>query len=135
MIYRETFEAAVVASRKLNLINDQKINQVLMAVADAAERYCSFILEANKKDLALMDPKDPKYDRLLLSPERIKAIADDIRNVASLPSPLGITLSETKRPNGMSIRKITVPFGVIGIIYEARPNVSRSEERRVGKEC
>ena len=124
MIYRETFEAAVVASRKLNLINDQKINQVLMAVADAAERYCSFILEANKKDLALMDPKDPKYDRLLLSPERIKAIADDIRNVASLPSPLGITLSETKRPNGMSIRKITVPFGVIGIIYEARPNVS-----------
>lgn len=124
MIYRETFEAAVVASRKLNLINDQKINQVLMAVADAAKRYCSFILEANKKDLALMDPKDPKYDRLLLSPERIKAIADDIRNVASLPSPLGITLSETKRPNGMSIRKITVPFGVIGIIYEARPNVS-----------
>lgn len=124
MIYRETFEAAVVASRKLNLINDQKINQVLMAVADAAERYCSFILEANKKDLALMDSKDPKYDRLLLSPERIKAIADDIRNVASLPSPLGITLSETKRPNGMSIRKITVPFGVIGIIYEARPNVS-----------
>lgn len=124
MIYRETFEAAVVASRKLNLINDQKINQVLMAVADAAERYCSFILEANKKDLALMDPKDPKYDRLLLSPERIKAIADDIRNVASLPSPLGITLSETKRPNGMSIRKVTVPFGVIGIIYEARPNVS-----------
>lgn len=124
MIYRETFEAAVVASRKLNLINDQKINQVLMAVADAAERYCSFILEANKKDLALMDSKDPKYDRLLLSPERIKAIADDIRNVASLPSPLGITLSETRRPNGMSIRKITVPFGVIGIIYEARPNVS-----------
>ena len=124
MIYRETFEAAVVASRKLNLINDQKINQVLMAVADAAERYCSFILEANKKDLALMDSKDPKYDRLLLSPERIKAIADDIRNVASLPSPLGITLSETKRPNGMSIRKVTVPFGVIGIIYEARPNVS-----------
>ncbi|MFV0396783.1 MAG: glutamate-5-semialdehyde dehydrogenase [Bacteroidales bacterium] len=124
MIYRETFEAAVVASRKLNLISDQKINQVLMAVADAAERYCSFILEANKKDLALMDSKDPKYDRLLLSPERIKAIADDIRNVASLPSPLGITLSETRRPNGMSIRKITVPFGVIGIIYEARPNVS-----------
>ncbi|GAB1360395.1 glutamate-5-semialdehyde dehydrogenase [Porphyromonadaceae bacterium] len=124
MIYRETFEAAVVAGPKLNLISDQKINQVLMAVADAAERYCSFILEANKKDLALMDSKDPKYDRLLLSPERIKAIADDIRNVASLPSPLGITLSETKRPNGMSIRKITVPFGVIGIIYEARPNVS-----------
>ncbi|MFA6580747.1 MAG: glutamate-5-semialdehyde dehydrogenase, partial [Paludibacter sp.] len=84
----------------------------------------SIIMTENAKDLAAMDKSNPMYDRLLLSKERIEGIAADIRNVASLTSPLGKTLMETERPNGMKITKITVPFGVVGIIYEARPNVS-----------
>lgn len=112
------------ASRKLNLVSVEKINQVLLDVATAATENTAFILQENDKDLSRMDPNDPKYDRLMLTGERIKEIASDIRNVSSLPSPLGRILSETSRPNGMKISKISVPFGVIGIIYEARPNVT-----------
>ncbi len=119
-----TLNAALVASRKLNLLSDEQISEVLNTVADAAVAQTSYILEENKKDLDKMDPEDPKYDRLLLTAERIQGIADDIKNVASLPSPLGKVLMETYRPNGLNISKISVPFGVIGIIYEARPNVS-----------
>lgn len=71
-----------------------------------------------------MSPDNPKYDRLRLTEERLRGIASDIRNVATLPSPLGRILKESIRPNGMRLTKISVPFGVIGIIYEARPNVS-----------
>ena len=71
-----------------------------------------------------MDKNDPKYDRLKLTKERLKGIAADTRNVATLPSPLGKVLKESVRPNGMRLTKVSVPFGVIGIIYEARPNVS-----------
>ena len=117
-------EAAVKASRALNLINDETINQVLLALANEAESQTEVILAENSKDLAAMDKTDPMYDRLLLSKERIAGIAADIRNVASLPSPLGKQLMATERPNGMKISKISVPFGVVGIIYEARPNVS-----------
>ncbi len=117
-------ENAVKASRALNLLSDKEINKVLLALADAAEANVETILNENKKDLAAMDPQNPMYDRLLLTEQRIKDIASDIRNVAMLPSPLGKLLSETERPNGMKIKKISVPFGVIGIIYEARPNVS-----------
>jgi glutamate-5-semialdehyde dehydrogenase len=112
------------ASRKLNLVSVEKINQVLEDVALAAIKNTSVILQENQKDLNRMDPSDPKYDRLMLTDDRIKGIASDIRNVASLHSPLGRILSETRRPNGLLIKKITVPFGVIGIIYEARPNVT-----------
>lgn len=118
------FKSVQAASRTLNLLDDATINQVLLAVADEAEKEIPSILEANRKDLSRMDPNNPMYDRLMLTDERIKGIAGDIRNVASLPSPLGRILSETKRPNGMVITKVSVPFGVIGIIYEARPNVS-----------
>lgn len=112
------------ASRQINLLSTEKINSVLCKVADAAEANTSFILEANAKDLAIMDVTNPKYDRLQLTKERIAGIASDMRSVAALPSPLGRILSETTRPNSMKITKVTVPFGVIGIIYEARPNVT-----------
>lgn len=117
-------ETAVKASRTLNLINDETINQVLLALADEAVAQTDSILAENAKDLAAMDKANPMYDRLLLSKERIAGIATDIHNVATLPSPLGKQLMATERPNGMNISKITVPFGVVGIIYEARPNVS-----------
>lgn len=119
----DIFERAVAASRKLNLVPTDRIDRTLLALADATEAQARKILEANREDLARMDPQHPMYDRLLLDEKRIAGIAADIRNVASLPSPLGIVLSEVQRPNGMTIRKTSVPFGVIGVIYEARPNV------------
>lgn len=112
------------ASRKVNLFTADKINQVICRVADAAVENTDKILAANAEDLALMDKNDPKYDRLLLTRERIAAIASDMRQVAQLPSPLGKTLAEWTQPNGMKITKVSVPFGVIGVIYEARPNVT-----------
>lgn len=118
------FERARSASRELALLNGAAIGRVLRAVAERTERDISHILARNALDLDLMDPDDPRYDRLKLTPERLREIAVDLRNVASLPSPLGLTLDEQARPNGMSITKVSVPFGVIGIIYEARPNVS-----------
>lgn len=118
------FENVLKASKKLGLINNETINQVLLDVADAAEANIGQILDENEKDLSQMDKSNPKYDRLQLSDDRIRGIASDIRNVAALPSPVGKILSETVRPNGLKISKISVPFGVIGIIYEARPNVT-----------
>ena len=120
----ETFAAVQAASRELALLNDDIINQILNAIADAAIAEASFILAENEKDLVRMDKNDPKYDRLKLTEERLKGIAADTRNVATLPSPLGKVLKESVRPNGMKLTKVSVPFGVIGIIYEARPNVS-----------
>ncbi len=120
----DVFEAVKAASRKLNLIGEETINRLLYAVADEAEKSAAYILEENAKDLACMELSDPKYDRLKLTGDRISAIAADMRQVAKLPSPLGKVLDKTLRPNGMEITKISVPFGVVGIIYEARPNVS-----------
>lgn len=120
----DIFTSARAASRKLALFTDRQINEILIAVADEAVRQSSFILAENQKDLELMDKSDPKYDRLMLTEERLKGISGDIKNVATLPSPLGRILKETVRPNGMKLKKVSVPFGVIGIIYEARPNVS-----------
>jgi len=117
-------QTVVAASRSLNLVSGETINQVLLALADEAEVQTEAILAENAKDLAAMEKSNPMYDRLLLSKERIEGIAADIRNVASLPSPLGRLIDETVRPNGMHISRIAVPFGVVGIIYEARPNVS-----------
>lgn len=117
-------EKAVVASRMLNLADAGTINKVLEDVADAAVASGRRILEANALDLAAMDRSNPMYDRLLLTEERIAGIAADMRNVALLPSPLGKVQQELERPNGMTITRVSVPFGVIGIIYEARPNVS-----------
>ena len=108
----------------LQTLTDSQISVVLRDVASALRAATDEILAANALDLNRMSPDNPKYDRLKLTPERIDSIASDMENVAGLPSPLGKLLSETVRPNGMTIRKVTVPFGVIGVIYEARPNVT-----------
>jgi glutamate-5-semialdehyde dehydrogenase len=118
------FKKAVEASHKLSVLDPVIINKTLMMVADAAVANTEFIIKANAKDLALMSESDPGYDRLLLSPERIKWIASDIKNVVELASPLNKTIMKNSRPNGLIISKVSVPFGVIGVIYEARPNVT-----------
>ncbi len=117
-------EGARKASREVALRTPEEVNEMLVKMADATEAATPAILAANASDMARMADDDPKRDRLMLTESRIRDIAADMRSVASLPSPLGVTLSETVRPNGMRIQKVTVPFGVIGIIYEARPNVT-----------
>lgn len=124
MQFTHIFKSVQEASRDLVKIKAETINQLLLALADEAEKQISTILSENQKDLDLMDPKDPKYDRLKLTEERVKSIASDIRNVAKLDSPLGKILDKKELPNGLQISKVTVPMGVIGIIYEARPNVT-----------
>ena len=117
-------ELAREASRRLNLVSEQDKNALLLAVADRAEAQTDALLEANARDLAAMDPANPLYDRLQLTTSRIRDIAADMRKVAALPSPLDRTLEQRRLPNGLELEKVSVPFGVIGIIYEARPNVS-----------
>ncbi len=112
------------ASQSLTLLSDEKRNRVIRRLADILEENESALLSANEKDLAKMDPANPLYDRLKLTPDRIKGIASDLRHVASLPSPLGEELESRTLPNGILLRKVSVPFGVIGVIYEARPNVT-----------
>ena len=112
------------ASRTLNLVGEEKKNELLLALADATEKHIDEILKANAEDLSKMDKSDSMYDRLLLTEDRLKGIAADIRNVAQLPSPLNKVLEQRTLPNGLELKKVSVPFGVIGIIYEARPNVS-----------
>jgi len=112
------------AGKSLNLLEEKEINAILEAIAKETESKMYYILAENQKDLQRMDTSNPKYDRLLLNEQRIMDIVKDIRNVASLPSPVGKTLMQKTLPNGLNLSKITVPFGVIGIIYEARPNVS-----------
>lgn len=120
----ELLQQAAASSRQLITLDDERIRHILLDTADTLADRTADVLAANQKDLDRMDPTDPKYDRLKLTEERLAGIAADMRNVASLPSPLGKVLSETVRPNGMVITKTTVPFGVVGVIYEARPNVT-----------
>ena len=120
----QSFQSSKEASIDLALLTNDTINQVLMAVADKAIAETENILAANAKDLARMDEANPMYDRLKLTKERIEGIAADTRNVATLPSPLGKVLKHTTLPNGLDLKRVSVPFGVIGIVYEARPNVT-----------
>ena len=120
----ETFKRVKTASKALALLSDDMRNDILNAVADAIIDYKERILAANEKDLAKMDPKNPLYDRLQLTQKRLDDIAGDMRNVASLPSPLGHITKEKTLPNGLRLHRVSVPFGVIGMIYEARPNVT-----------
>ena len=120
----DTFQRVKDASRALALLSDQQRSKVLLAVADTIINNKERILEANAKDLAKMDRENPLYDRLLLSEQRLEGIAADMRHVASLPTPLGHISKQTTLPNGLRLRRVSVPFGVIGIIYEARPNVT-----------
>lgn len=112
------------ASRKLIQLSDQDIAKILTEVADLALANSTFILQENQKDLDRMDPENPKYDRLLLSKKRLEGIAADLRKVAELPSPLNHLLEERTLPNGLILSRVTVPLGVIGIVYESRPNVT-----------
>ena len=124
MAINHLLKQGVTASRQLITLSDEAINRILTKTADELMNRQAEVLAANEKDLARMDPANPKYDRLKLTTDRLAGIAGDMRNVASLPSPLGKVISEATRPNGMVIRKVSVPFGVIGVIYEARPNVT-----------
>ena len=123
MTNNDTFSSARSAGRALSLLPSRTINAVLTDLADAAERESASLLAANAEDLSRMEPSDPRYDRLRLTEDRLRDIAADLRKVASLPSPLGKTLKQTVLPNGLELTRVSVPFGVIGIIFEARPNV------------
>ena len=124
MDFNNIFKGVKSASSGLLKLSEEHVNALLLAVADAAVEKQAAILAANEEDLARLSPADPRYDRLRLTPARIEAIAADMRKVATLPSPLGRVLKESVLPNGLQLTRVAVPFGVIGVIYEARPNVS-----------
>ena len=112
------------ASYSLPMLEEKQINDVLLTLADAIESNAATLLEANARDLSRMDRNNPVYDRLMLTDDRLKGIASDMRHVAELENPVGKVIDERVRPNGMKLTRVRVPFGVIGVIYEARPNVS-----------
>ena len=121
---KETFENVKRASRSLALLSDEQRNEILLAVANAIVDNKERILSANSQDLAKMSKENPLYDRLQLTESRLEGIAADMRNVATLPSPLGHITKQKTLPNGLRLCRVSVPFGVIGMIYEARPNVT-----------
>ncbi len=118
------FQQTKDASISLAIISDEKKNAVLRRIADEIGRQSQMLLEANAKDLSRMDRENPLYDRLQLTEDRLEGIAGDMRHVADLPSPLGHITCDHTLENGLRLCRISVPFGVIGMIYEARPNVS-----------
>lgn len=118
------FEQVRKASRSLALIPDKQRDEILIAVADAIVENENMLLQANVKDLSRMEKTNPLYDRLLLDHSRLEGIASDMRHVAALPSPLGRVLKDTVLDNGLHLRRVSVPFGVIGMVFEARPNVA-----------
>ena len=124
MQLKDTFEQVKRASKSLALLSDEQRNEILNAVADAIVANQSRILDANSQDLAKMSKDNPLYDRLQLTESRLEGIASDMRNVATLPSPLGHITKQKTLPNGLRLCRVSVPFGVIGMIYEARPNVT-----------
>lgn len=124
MNLKTIFEQAKKAGKSLAALDEKEINCILNDTADEIEKQTDRILAENAKDLERMDKENPMYDRLKLTEERIEGIAGDMRNVAKLASPLGRTLMERTLPNGLKLKKLSVPFGVIGIVYEARPNVT-----------
>ena len=123
MTFDGIFSSAHAAGRALAVLSADKIDAVLTDLADATEQAVDRLLQANAEDLRRMDESDPRYDRLRLTEDRLRDIASDLRKVASLPSPLGKTLKHKVLPNGLELTRISVPFGVIGVIFEARPNV------------
>ena len=124
MLNQHTFENVQKASRSLVSLSSEKVNSILLDLAEEAVTQVQVLISENQKDLERMDPEDPKYDRLKLTEKRIHDIAAEIKNVAGLSAPLGKVLLEKELDNGLKLKKVTVPMGVIGVIYEARPNVS-----------
>jgi glutamate-5-semialdehyde dehydrogenase len=120
----ETFKRVKIASKTLATISDEKRDEILLAVADSIEVNIPQLMADNAKDLARMGKDNPMYDRLQLTESRLRDIAADMRHVSTLPSPLGKILKDKTLDNGLHLRRISVPFGVIGMIYEARPNVT-----------
>ena len=117
-------KAVKAASQHLMVLDDTTRERVLLTLAQHLRTNCDDIIKQNQHDLAVMQMDDPRYDRLLLSKERIYAIADDVENVASLSNPVGKVIEEKAMPNGLRIEKISVPLGVVAVIYESRPNVT-----------
>lgn len=124
MELEQVFKSARKAARTAALLSTEQINSILLDVAQAVVENTNYLLEENKKDLERMSTDDPKFDRLKLTEKRIIDIAADMKNVAGLNSPLNKLLSEKELPNGLQLKKISVPLGVVGVIYEARPNVT-----------
>ena len=124
MELKETFQKVKKASKTLGLLTDTQRNEILQAVADAIIAETPALLQANAEDLAKMDKANPLYDRLQLTEQRLLDIASDMRHVSTLSSPLGRVLKEKTLDNGLHLQRVAVPFGVIGMIYEARPNVT-----------
>jgi glutamate-5-semialdehyde dehydrogenase len=122
--YSAYFTATQRASRALATVAPATVDAVLRDLADALVAHADSMLAENAKDLARMPTTDPRHDRLRLTPERLHGMAQDLRNVAALPSPLGNVLTEKELANGLHLKKVRVPLGVVGIIYEARPNVT-----------
>ncbi len=119
----EQIKKAVPASKKLVLISEDLINKVLQEIATEIDKQENFLLEENKKDLERMDKSDPKHDRLMLTSERLKGIADSLIDIANMQSPIGEIMEEKTLENGINLQKVRVPMGVLGIVFEARPNV------------
>ena len=124
MELKDTFRKVKKASKTLGLLTDRQRNEILQAVADAIIAETPALLQANREDLAKMDKANPLYDRLQLTEQRLRDIASDMRHVSTLPSPLGRILKDKTLDNGLHLQRVAVPFGVIGMIYEARPNVT-----------
>ncbi|MBR2105295.1 MAG: glutamate-5-semialdehyde dehydrogenase, partial [Bacteroidales bacterium] len=116
--------AAKEAARKTGLITDAQSAQILNEIADALVANKDAIIAANAQDLSRMDSANPMYDRLSIDSKRIDGMAVDTRNVATLPVPYGEIIEQRTMPNGLDLRKVRVPLGVVGVIYEARPNVT-----------
>lgn len=121
---QSNFKHIAEVSKTLALLDEERVNSILMAIAKETKSKMHYILTENQKDLQRMDSKDPKYDRLQLTEDRLMGIISDIEKVATLPSPVGRVLEERDLPNGLKLTKKAVPFGVIGVIFEARPNVN-----------
>lgn len=112
------------ASADLYQLTDEQVQQVLHSLAERTIEQLPQLLTENAKDLARMDQADAKYDRLLLNEARVHDIADDLRNVASLASPMGEVLESRRLDNGLALQKVRVPLGVVAVVYESRPNVT-----------
>ncbi|EKB50737.1 glutamate-5-semialdehyde dehydrogenase [Cecembia lonarensis] len=122
--FNNVFKDLKNASGKLIRVTEKQIQDTLDTLVELSKAAIPEILDANQQDLAKMDPKDPKYDRLLLTEERIMSILGEVKQVKNLPCPLGHILEKKILENGLELRKISVPLGVLGVIYEARPNVT-----------
>ena len=123
---KELLAAAKAAKTEISQLSTQRKNEALLAMADALEENQAAILSANQADMAAAQGhiSDVMLDRLRLTPARIASMAQGIRDVVKLPDPVGVVLEETVRPDGLKIQKVSVPMGVIAIIYESRPNVT-----------